>query len=340
VFIMQKITIDDVAKAAGVAKSTVSRIINDKPGVKQLTRKKVLEVIERLEFSPNILARSLKTNRRRQIALAIDDIRNPYYPEVAWAADQVARQNGYRLLLINHYGNASEEMAAIADANGMHVDGIILSSIAYPKTIDKVIRKSTVPVSLLSGDAFGDDLQADVVTLSVNAGMLAMEHLIRIGRTRIAYAGGPKGSHNGERRISYIRSLEANFMRPDPALIFEGNDFSVQNGWIAAEYFAKLEQPPDAVYAGNDMIAIGLVNGFENMGLRIPEDIAVVGIDDIKWSVLTKPKISSVNNLPTEQARIAAEMLFERIEKGKELPFRRIKLEPRLIVRDSSVKPL
>jgi DNA-binding LacI/PurR family transcriptional regulator len=337
---MQKVTIDDVAKAAGVAKSTVSRIINNKPGAKKQTRKKVLEAIDKLEFSPNILARSLKTNLRRQIALAIDDIRNPYYPELAWAAEQVCRQNDYRLLLINHYGNPSEELAVIAESNGMHVDGIILCSIAYPKTITKVINKSSVPVSLIMDDDLGEEMHADTVSLSVNEGMLAMDHLIRIGRTRIAYAGGPKGSHKGKRFDSYVRTLEENFLKIDPTLVFHGDDFSLQTGVNATRYFNQLNQLPDAIYAGNDMIAIGLIKEFEDCGVRVPEDVAIIGIDNIKWSVITKPKISSVSNMPTEMARIATEMLLDRIEHGKDLPYRRVKLEPRLIVRESTVKPL
>lgn len=334
---MKKTTIDDVAKAAGVAKSTVSRIINNRPGVKPKTRKLVLEKIQELGFTPNISAQSLKTNRKKQIALAIDDIRNPYYPELAWAAEQVARSKDYRLVLVHHYGNSSEEMSIIESSNELHVDGIILVSINYPKNMKNIIKKSNIPVSLI-GD-FAEDIPADAVFLTKNEGILAMEHLIRIGRTRIAYAGGPKESHNGGRFAAYVNSLKSNFMPYSESFVFIGSDFSLQTGIEAAQYFANLDEKPDAVFAGNDMIAIGLIRELEAQGLRIPEDVAVIGIDDIKWSVITTPKVSTVSNLSNEMGRIAVEMLLERIEKGSTDAYKRIKIEPRLVVRDSTVKP-
>jgi LacI family transcriptional regulator len=335
---MRKVTISDVAKAAGVAKSTVSRTINNRGSVKPQTRQKILEKIEELGFSPNVSARSLKTNRRKQIALAIDDIRNPFYPEFAWAAEQVAKLNDYRLVLINHYGKASEELAVIEEASRMHVDGIILVSVAFPRTLKRLIKKTATPITLI-GD-FGEDMPADMVFNVNNAGTLAVEHLIRIGRTRIAYAGGPKGSHQGVRFVSYKTALISNLMPFDEQLVFMGDDFSLQTGLEAARYFAGLDSPPDAVFAGNDMIAIGLVRGLMERGFKIPEDIAVVGMDDIKWSVITTPQISSVSLLSAEQARIAVEILLERIEKGNALPYRRVSVEPRLIVRESSVRTL
>jgi DNA-binding LacI/PurR family transcriptional regulator len=200
--------------------------------------------------------------------------------------------------------------------------------------------RSVVPVSLILDDDLGEEIAADTVSLSVNEGMLAMDHLIRIGRTRIAYAGGPKGSHRGKRFDSYVHVLEENFLKIDSMLVFHGEDFSLQTGMTAARLFMKLEDLPDAIYAGNDMIAIGVVKELEDQGIRVPEDTAVIGTDDIKWSVITKPKISSVSNMPTEMARIAAEILLDRIEQGRALPYRRVKLEPRLVVRESTVKPL
>jgi DNA-binding LacI/PurR family transcriptional regulator len=334
---MDKITINDVAKAAGVAKSTVSRILNNKSGVNPQTRQKVNGIIEKLNFSPNIIARSLKTNQRKQIALAIDDIRNPYYPEIVWAAEQVAHRYGYRILVVNHYGKESEELAVLEDSNEMHVGGIIFMSLSYPKGLKELIKKSKIPVALIG--VFDEDVSADMIYASQNEGNLAMDHLIRIGRARIAYASGPKEMHQGARFEAYVNALSTNLIRFDESLVYIGNDFTLQTGLNAAQYYSTLKERPDAVYAGNDLIAIGLLHGFDELGIRVPEDVALIGIDDIKWCVITKPKISSVSNLSTELARIAVEMLMDRLENGKkDLPFRRVMLEPRLIVRDSSLK--
>lgn len=330
------VTIDDVAKEAGVAKSTVSRVINGADGVKPATRNKVNRAIDSLQFTPNIMARSLKTKLRRQIALAIDDIRNPYYPELAWAAEQVAKQNDFRLVLINHYGNPSEELAVIREANDMHVDGIILHSISHPKTLKTAIDKASVSVCLIG--SHDENIAADMVKLTRPEGFLAAEHLIRIGRTRIAYAGGPLQLHHGMRYAAYEQTLASHFMKPDPSLVHIGDSLSIQTGIAAAERFARLDPMPDAIFAANDLIAIGIIQTLSDMGIAVPEQIAVIGIDDIKWCTLIRPKVSSVSNLTAEMGRIAVELLLKRIESPNERDYQRIELEPRLIVRESTVK--
>lgn len=334
----RRVTIDDVAAAAGVAKSTVSRIINNAPGVNPATRKKVNSVIEALGFIPNISARSLKTNLRRQIALAIDDIRNPFYPELAWAAEQVAKQHDFRLVLINHYGNPSEELAVIRAANDMHVDGIVLVPISYPKTLNSVIKKSTVPVSLIGH--FNEELDADCVGLSKSGGYLAMDHLIRIGRTRIAYAGGPTHLQRRMRYNAYEKMLSSHFMTLDSSLVYTGERLSIETGVQAARYFYNLQNRPDAVFAANDLVAIGVIQGLTDLGVRIPEEVAVIGIDDIPWCTLIKPQVSSVSNLVGETGRIAVEMLLKRIDSVTPEPFQQVKLEPRLVVRESTVRTI
>ncbi|SFJ60059.1 LacI family transcriptional regulator [Paenibacillus sp. UNC496MF] len=331
-----KVTIDDVARKAGVSKSTVSRIINNISGVKPHTKLKVNRVIEELGFTPNITARSLKTKLSRQIALAIDDIRNPYYPELAWAAEQVAKENNFRLVLINHYGNPSEEIAVIKEASDMRVDGIVLLSISHPKTLAKVIKESAVPVALIGN--YAEDISADWVGLRENEGYLAMDHLIRIGRRRIAYAGNTT-LHRGARYSAYVQSLASHFMEFDSSFVYNGERLAIDTGLEAARYFYNLNEKPDAVFAANDLVAIGVAQGLISLGLRVPEDVAVVGIDNIPWCTLTTPKLSSVSNLVAEMGRIAVEKLILRIgDESKALE--RIVLEPRLIVRESTVKQM
>jgi len=330
------VTIADVAKRAGVAKSTVSRIINDVPGVKPVTRNKVMNAIAELGFKLNLLARSLKTNKKQQIALAIDDIRNPYYPELAWAVEQVAKDHGYGLLLINHYGNATEELSIMRRMNEMHIDGIILLSISYPKHLKKYINHASVPVCFVGN--LGDDVNADMVYLTKPEGTLAMEHLMRIGCTNIGYAGGPKEMHQGSRFSAYEQSLSANFMKFKEENVYIGADFSMHTGIQAADYYLSQPVLPDGVYAANDMIAIGLIQQLTEKGIRVPEDIVVVGVDDISWSKIARPRVTSVSNLTSETGRIAAELLFKRIEEGNTTPLRKVQLEPRLVVRESSLK--
>lgn len=329
----QKITIEDVAKKAGVGIATVSRAINNTSGISAKTKAKVLEAIEELGFTPNTSAQSLKVRQTNQIALVVSDIRNAIMPEIAWSVEQAAKQYGYRVVQINTSGNARTELETIREVKKLHVDGLIMLPLAYPKTLPDVIRKSPVPISLINyGKKLGPEYKADIVCMSRQEGTLVMEHLLKIGRTRIAYAGAAKDMIE-ERYYAYERALP----QVDISLTFFGNDFSLQTGMEAANYFYSLKEMPDAIYACNDMIAIGMVNRFKELGVRVPEDVAIVGIDNNLWTTLTTPQISSVTILGDEAARLATELLIKRIRGNKQAPYEKVEFEPRLIVRESSV---
>ncbi|KAG2872630.1 hypothetical protein PC115_g24557 [Phytophthora cactorum] len=159
-----------------------------------------------------------------------------------------------------------------------------------------------------------------------------MEHLIKIGRTRIAYAGAPKDIIE-ERYRAYEKAVG----HVDISLVYFGEDFSLNTGANAADYFHGLTHMPDAVYAINDMVAIGLVNRFKELGVRVPEDIAVVGVDNNQFTTVSSPQISSVSIMGEEVARLATELLLKRIQEMSTTDYEHIQFEPRLIVRESSV---
>ncbi|MEF3355135.1 LacI family DNA-binding transcriptional regulator [Paenibacillus sp. GYB006] len=329
----QKITIEDVAKKAGVGIATVSRAINNTSGISAKTKAKVLEAIEELGFTPNTSAQSLKVRHTHQIALVVSDIRNAIMPEIAWSVEQTAKHYGYRVVQINTSGNARAELEAIREVKKLHVDGMIILPLAYPKTLGDLISKSPVPISIINyGKKLGPEYKADIVCMSKQEGNLVMEHLLKMGRTRIAYAGAAKDMIE-ERYFAYERALP----QVDISLTYFGNDFSLQTGMEAANYFYSLKEMPDAVYACNDMIAIGMVNRFKELGVRVPEDVAIVGIDNNLWTTLTSPQISSVTILGDECARLATELLIKRIKENNQAPYEKVEFEPRLIVRESSV---
>lgn len=329
----KKVTIEDVAKRAGVGIATVSRAINDSGGISPKTKALILEVIEELGFTPNTSAQSLKVRQTYQIALAVPDIRNAIIPEISWSVEQAAKQHGYRVVQINTSGNARTELETVREVKKLHVDGLIIMPLAYPKTLVELINKSSVPVSIINyGKKLDDHVKADVVSLARQEGRLVMEHLIKIGRTRIAYAGAPKDKIE-ERYFAYEGSLP----HVDPSLVYFGEDFSFETGLRAADYFFSLKNMPDAIYAVNDMVAIGIVNRFKELGVSVPGDVAVVGIDNNLWTTVTTPQISSVSIMGDEVARLATELLLKRIREQGAGAYERVQFEPRLIVRESSV---
>ncbi len=328
-----KVTIEDVATLAGVGIATVSRAINNTDGISPKTKEKVLAAVEELGFIPNSFAQNLKFRQTKQIALAVPDIRNAFIPEIAYSVEQVAKHYGYRVVQINTLGNIRSELELLRDIKKLHVDGLIILPLAYPKTLKDLINKASLPISIINyGKTLDNDVKADIVSLSTPEGKLVMEHLISIGRTRIGYAGAPKEIIE-ERFFAYEDALD----QIDRSLVYFGDDFSLQTGAKAADYFVNLTHMPDAIYAGNDMVAVGLLNRFKELGIRVPEDIAIVGVDNNLLCTITTPKISSVSIMGTEVAKVATELLLERIEEQKKGVFERVQFEPRLIVRESSL---
>ncbi|MCM3653442.1 LacI family DNA-binding transcriptional regulator [Metabacillus litoralis] len=329
----KKVTIEDVAKRAGVGIATVSRALNDSKGISAKTKEKILQVIDEMGFIPNTSAQSLKIRQTRQIALAIPDIRNAIIPDIAWSVEQAAKQHGYRVVQINTSGNAMLELETLRDIKKLHVDGLIILPVAYPKSLEKMINQAGLPISVINyGKRMNPDLKADIVGLSRQEGKLVMEHLQQIGRTRIAYAGAPKDKLE-ERYLAYEQSIR----QVDTSLIYIGEDISFETGRQAADYFYNLKEMPDAIYAVNDMVAIGIVNRFKELGVAVPEQVAVVGIDNNLWSTVTTPQISSVSIMGSEVGRLAAELLLKRIQTHNTSDYERMEFEPWLIVRESSV---
>jgi len=327
----KNVTIEDVAKHAGVGIATVSRAINNAAGISQKTKEKIFASIKELGFVPNASARSLKIRQTHRIALAVPDIRNAFIPEVAYAVEQAAKHCGYRVVQMNTLGTARAEVELLKEIKKLHVDGLILLPLAYPRQMKQLVNSSPVPVAIMNyGKKLESGIKADIVSMAAPEGRLVMEHLIGTGRTRIAYAGGPRAILE-ERYRAYADALG----NVDPSLVFFGDDFSLETGVRAADRFVR--HSPDAVYAGNDMVAIGLINRFKELGVRVPEDIAVAGIGNILWGGIMLPKLTTVSIMGAEAAKAATELLLQRIEGQRTGEYERIEFEPRLIVRESSI---
>ncbi|GIP23213.1 LacI family DNA-binding transcriptional regulator [Paenibacillus sp. J22TS3] len=330
----RKVTIEDVARQAGVGIATVSRALNNSKGISAKTKHKILQVVEEMGFTPNTAAQSLKIGQTHQIALAVPDIRNAIIPDIAWSVEQAAKQHGYRVVQINTLGNARLELEVLQELDKLHVDGLVIMPLAYPEQLEPMINQTNIPVSVINyGKKMSEDLQADIVGMARQEGKLVMDHLLQIGRSRIAYAGAPKHKIE-ERYLAYEQAIS----HVEPSLVYFGEDFSFEAGRQAANYFYSLKLMPDAIYAVNDMVAIGIVNRLKELGVRVPEDVAVAGIDNNLWATVTTPQITSVSIMGSEVGRLAAELLLKRIQSPNTSGYERVEFEPRLIVRESSVK--
>ncbi len=327
----RRITLRDVAREAGVSIKTVSRVVNEEPNVNPATAARVSEVVERLNYRPNELARSLKGHRSRTIGLMVDDISNPFMASCAQAIEGVAWEHGYSLILCDSHADLQMEGAYVGLLMQRQIDGLLLVPTHGHNVHLKTEQQAGLPVVALDRPAEG--IQTDTVLVQNRAGARkATEHLIWHGHKRIAFVGDVRHYYTARKRLEgYKEALEAANLESIHSL----DVHSVELGEEATKKFLDASDPPTALFAANILTALGALRATEHLGLRIPEDLALIGFDDFELSPVLRPRFTLVHQPTAELGRRAAEMLFERLNgEGRPEP-QRLVLPTELVVRES-----
>jgi DNA-binding LacI/PurR family transcriptional regulator len=327
-------TILDVARRAGVSKSLVSMVIRGEEGVSPKSREVVLRVIEELGYRPNVIARSLVQRRTRILGVMVSDLRNPFFGDVVSGIQIRAEELGYRVLFNTGDRVPNLEEAAIENLLELRVDGLIL---AAPRVDDAIIEHAckTVPVAVLNRDTSATC--SDSVTNDNIAGAsLAVEHLAGLGHTRIAHIDGGNGAGASVRREGYLRAMQRLGLG-DNTLTVEGA-FTEDGGYRGARELLRSSPLPTAIFAANDISAIGALRALEEAGLRTPTDVSVVGYDNTSLAALHQISLTSVHQFGADNGRLGVECLIERIEGNRSTPRHEI-LAPTLVVRSSTGPP-
>ena len=310
--------IHDIAKLAGVSKSTVSRVISKNGYVAPDSLQRILQAMEEANYRPNIFAKGMRTNRSYSIGILFPDLSNPFFAEWYHVVEQISGSKGYLnyICITDPYG--ASEMKRIDDLLARSIDGIIYFS--YQKNSDVLNRLKTIskhtPVICCDGMMIGEDLS--YVCADGRKGTYeAARYLIQSGRKRIAYIKGTEAYQVGLNRYEgYKQAMEESDLPVDKLLVFSG-DFKMADGFEAARFFMKLANPPDAIMAATDFMAIGALNYLNQQGISVPEQVAVVGFDNLTRTAETKPPLTTIE-LPLEQlATNAIEALIHQIENDK-----------------------
>lgn len=324
-------TIRDVARRAEVGISTVSRVINDTGYVSAQTRAKVLKAMQELSYYPNEIARSLKRKNTYSIGLVLTDISNPFFGEVAHAVESAARNRNYTLLFSSTGADAKQEAAAIDLFLEKQVDGIIWFA---PSDMEKVQEVSTVrktPVVIITAQP-GHLNQNAVYVNDARGAFEAVTHLVRLGHRRIGYIAEPDRANVSQERLrGYRWALKENGILVDSDLIVRGN-FQEGSASQAIDHMCSLESRPTAIFAANDLMAIEAMNRIRSLGLRVPEDVAIVGFDDVKMSGLPGIDLTTVSQPKKEMGREAARLLIDSLTQ-EQSSIRQVILSPHLVVR-------
>jgi len=310
--------IHDIAKLAGVSKSTVSRVISKNGYVAPDSLQRILQAMEEANYRPNIFAKGMRTNRSYSIGILFPDLSNPFFAEWYHVVEQISGSKGYLnyICITDPYG--ASEMKRIDDLLARSIDGIIYFS--YQKNSDVLNRLKTIskhtPVICCDGMMIGEDLS--YVCADGRKGTYeATRYLIQSGRKRIAYIKGTEAYQVGLNRYEgYKQAMEESDLPVDESLVFSG-DFKMADGFEAARFFMKLANPPDAIMAATDFMAIGALNYLNQQGISVPEQVAVVGFDNLSRTAETIPPLTTIE-LPMEKlAANAIEVLIFQIENDK-----------------------
>ncbi|MFT4416615.1 LacI family DNA-binding transcriptional regulator [Fredinandcohnia humi] len=324
-----KVTIIDVATHAGVSKATVSRVINKNPNVNEEIRQKVLHSIEELGYLPNAFAKNLAKNTSNVFGLILPDITNPYFPILARGIEDASHRLGYSLFIANTDNNPDIEQEYIDKFISQQVAGIILISSSLDELKVKKLSELSIPFVLC--DRFIMDSPFDTVSIdNYKASYEVVKHLINKGHKDICHLSGPLNVQSANRRKQgYVDAIKENDL--EPCILY--GDFNFESGYQLMKTILE-DKNPSAVFAGNDLIALGAMNAIQEAGLTVPEDISVIGCDDILFAQMSRPKLSSIS-IPAYQIGVTAvDMMVDRI-KGVSTQPRNLVLEHKFIERES-----
>ena len=330
-------TMKDVARAADVSLQTVSTVVNDKPGVTEETRQRVLAAVATLGYRPYSIARSLRTRRTRTIALVISDIANPSFATMASAAEVHAHAKGYSLMLYNTHDDVEREASYIAIAVERWVDGVLF--VAAEDRLDGLAALDAAGIPSVAIDRIPQGYTGPSVTIdNVAAGRLAAEHLLGLGYNRLAHISGPLYLRLArERQAGFQDHIAAHGARLGPVTCAEG-DWTCDAGYAAMQSILAQGPPPSGVFAANDRMAIGAMAAMAAAGLRVPDDVAIVGLDDIEVSAYQLPALTTIQQSFAELATAALHLLLDLLADHTPVATQ-IVMQPRLIVRQST-RPL
>jgi len=329
-------TIHDVALHAGVSITTVSHVVNNTRPVSDKGRERVEVAIRKLGYVPSAVARSLKSNTTRTLGMLIPNSANPYFAEIARIVEDRCFDAGYTLIVCNTDDEAHRQSVCLQVLAERRIDGLIVVSTGDDDSLKAQLHGLKMPTVLVDREI--NDPSCDLVeTAHLNGGLLAVRHLLMLGHRRIACIGGLVGVRSGEQRIEGWRQAHVEASLPqesDDTLLWRGG-FTCQGGYEAMHAILRTVRLPSAIFVCNDLMAIGALRAAHEVGLRVPENMSIIGFDDIELSSYTSPPLTTVAQPKERLGGMAVDMLLERVS-GRRHDICNVVLQPELRVRAST----
>ncbi|SMQ72858.1 transcriptional regulator, LacI family [Bacillus sp. OV166] len=327
-------TMKDVSKKANVSLSTVSAVINHSAYVSPELTNRVMQAIKELNFRPNAVARSLKKKSTSTIGFIVTDILNPFYPLMIKGIEDVAFNNNFNVILCNTSNEHNKILAYLELMLEKQVDGLLLANIALSDDLIEIEKSGLKYVLINRKPPFYD--KNFVGVNNPLSSEIAVNHLVAQGYKRIAYFGGNLAINTArERKAGFISCMTLHGLDVDPKLVFEG-EYTLESGYNnVKKMLEQVEKLPDAICTVSDVVAFGVIKGLRDSGIRVPEDIAVIGNDNSTFSENFLVPLSSVDHSTYEMGKLSMELLLQLIKEKNETVPRQVILTPSLVVRES-----
>lgn len=335
---MATVSVIDVAARAGVSLGTVSNVLNRPERVAAKTRDKVLRAIEELGFVRNEAARQLRAGQSRTVGLVVLDVGNPFFTDLAAGVERTAAAAGLSVVLCNSNDDSGRERHYLSMLQEQRSFGVLITPVGDENAAIEEIRRRGIPVVLV--DRAAGSQQCSVSVNDFVGGQLAVAHLVEQGHRRIGFVGGPLGIVQVRERLAGARAAIATAgLRPDALVVIETARLDVASGRGSGPELAALSKRrrPTAVFCANDLLALGLLQDAVRRQLRVPDDLAILGYDDIEFAAAAAVPLSSIRQPRAQLGQAAMEMLLDEATNPDDHQHRQVVFEPDLVVRESTI---
>jgi len=324
------VSIKDIARAAGVSPSTVSRALNDHPRISQETKARIRRLARELGYTPSLPARSLITRHTATIGLVVTTASDPFLARLVQGIEETAEEQGYSVFMSSSYRNAEREQEVIRAFHERRASGIIVTGSQLDEKCLELSRQFALPIVLINCRTYPYSVYTD----NVDGARQAVAHLIQLGHRRIAFISGDHSHRsNLDRLQGYRQTLEEHHIPQDDSLVFAGEG-TIESGILAGQRMWAMSKPPTAFFCFNDLTAIGVIRGLRQVGAEVPRDCSVVGFDDLEMAAHYCPPLTTVHQPTYQLGQRAITMLFQLIQGETNLSSERLPVE--LIVREST----
>lgn len=335
----KEVTIYDIAEELNVSATTVSRALNDHFSIGKDTTLAVKKLAKKMGYRPNIIASGLRKNKTNAIGVIVSWINRPFISSLISGIEEVADKAGYNVIISQSNDSLEKEITKAQTLYASRVDGLIVSLAMDTKSYDHFYPFQQNDIPLVFVDRVSLEMETDrVIINNFDAAFTATEHLISIGCKRIAhFAGAQHRNIYKERQDGYVNALEKYNLPVDEELILHSN-LSMEEGWKGTEHLLKLSNPPDGIFSANDSAAVSAIQCAKEMGIRIPQQLAVAGFNNDRISSIVEPRLTTISHPAIDMGKIAAQQVLKQKENKDVVQSETIVLKTGLIIRESSMR--